>query len=168
VLDADPTSPGFNCYVSLADAATMVGEELHFTNWEGATDPTREKALMTATRLLDQYVDWYGVVASANQPLAWPRKQVTRADREQGTYFDSSTIPDVIKYATVRYAEALLAEDLAADQASGLSGLSVAGIELRFNRLDRKDPVPPLVRQAVGPYGTILHGRSSTAQLVRR
>ncbi len=166
-LISDPTNAGFNCYVSYADAVAIAGDFLYAENWTAATQATREKALMLATASLDRYFVWTGEAAVNTQPLDWPRLYVQVADRYSGTYFASNTVPDIIKRATVEYAETLLGENLALDAAGGLDSLKVGPIELDFNAMDRKEPVPPSVRQLLKPYGAYSAGKAATLTLAR-
>jgi hypothetical protein len=68
-----------NSYASLAEANAYMAEKLDSDVWGAASDPRKEQALITATRLLDTYT-WTGTAISESQPLAFPRS---------GEYFDT-------------------------------------------------------------------------------
>jgi len=167
-LDATASSPTFNCYVSREDANTIVDDGLYFDSWLNASTVDQERALMFATRLLDEFVQWNGAPVLSTQPLGWPRNYVQRPNRPPGTYFDGADVPDEIKYLTVQYAEALLAEDLFKDNEVGLTSLSVGSIALAFNKRDRKKAMPESLRVMASQFGTVRVGGGSVATLIRR
>lgn len=165
---SDPTSPDFNCYVSLADAEVFIINALYASNWALADGTRKEKALLTATSMLDRHVRWFGMVAVATQNLEWPRLYVNINGRPAGTYFPSDSVPDIIQLAVTEYAEVLLGENLVSDDdKAGLSSIGVGPIALGFNRSDRKEPVPSVVRKLVEPYGIVSTGSSRMVGLTR-
>ena len=166
-IDADPVSPTFNCYVSLADAIIIVDGMLNTAAWDAATTADKNRALLMATSLIDTHVDWYGLVTETDQLLEWPRSTVQIKGRPLGTYFPSDEIPDFLKEATSDFASRLLVEDRTVDQETGLSGIKVSNISVQFNRRDRKDVMPDSVKIRIKPYGTIINATSSTVRLVR-
>ena len=167
-LISDHTDPAFNCYVSHADAIVFIGNMVRAPNWKAAGDTEQQRALITATNLIDQYSTFYGFVVDVEQPLAWPRSEVQRMDRELGIYYPADAIPDIIQYAVVLYAEALLGEDLTADQETGLSALRVGPISLNFNKIDRKDVMPENVKLLLNDFAKVRTGKNSVVPVVRR
>ena len=89
-IDADPASASANSYCTLDEADTYHAGSLHNSDWINANEETRKQALVVATRMLDNYVKWHGNVAGNDQPLAWPRSEVQRYDREIGLYYDNA------------------------------------------------------------------------------
>ena len=63
---------GTNSYVTVAEADSYFAERLHSETWSGASPTDKEKALITATGLLDQK-PWVGEAEDELQPLAFPR-----------------------------------------------------------------------------------------------
>lgn len=166
-VDADPTSSGFNSYLSVEEADALADAELHTDNWSCALSPTAKgQALVMCTGLLDTYVEWFGVATESNQNLGWPRRHVRVPNRALNEYFDATVVPDLIKLATFRYASVLVAENILADQETGLTGLGVGSINLRFSRIDRKAPVPRIVRDMLRDVGYVRVG-TGYAKLVR-
>lgn len=166
---SDPDQAGFNAYVSVAEADVFASEDLFFTNWASADNATKEVAITTATRLLDQYVEWDGSVAASDQELAWPRQFVREFNRPADEYLPSDVIPDPIKYLTARYAESLLSgEDPTADKETGIASVGVGSVSVVFNKLDRKQPVPSFIRVLAGHYGTVRSGSTRTVEVTRR
>ena len=168
MIVSDPTNPDYNCHLSYDEATVFIGNMLHASNWKAASATEHKRALITATLLLDRYVDWTGYVTDNDQTPPWPRKEVQQRDREYGTYFDDTAVPDIIKLATTEYAEALLGEDLTEDQETGIASLRVDTIALTFNKLDRKDVMPDHVKLICNQYGTVNTGKSGTVKVVRR
>jgi len=166
-IDADPSSPGFNCYVSVAEADVLAESELHTEKWDCTVDPAvKEQALLMCTGLLDTYIRWKGDASEAAQNLGWPRRNVRVPQRPVGEYYAADTVPEIVKLATLRYANVLLTENILQDQETGLTGLGVGSIRLQFSRLDRKDPVPRIVRDMLVDIGTSRVG-SGFAKVVR-
>lgn len=67
--------------------------------WTAATDDTKAKALISATRWLNG-LRWLGAPADSSQTLAWPRTGISGVD--------STTIPTNVAYATFEIAAALV------------------------------------------------------------
>ena len=61
-----------NSYVSLETADYYFDERLNSGRWEAAEQTDKEKALITASRKLDN-LNFIGVKKSAEQPMAFPR-----------------------------------------------------------------------------------------------
>jgi hypothetical protein len=112
-LDATVGGPLSNAYLTVADASTLLSGHLGAGVWyEPLSDSEvltftaqREAALMSATRLIDGSVRWYGIPTYPDQALAWP--QTGQVDRYQRC-IPSTTIPRDIQEATALYAVALL------------------------------------------------------------
>lgn len=95
-----------NSYVTVAEADTYFDERLHpsIATWTGEDTDDKERALITATRRLDQE-DWQGVRVDTAQALDWPRYWATDEDGEE---YESDTIPQPVKDATCELALRLL------------------------------------------------------------
>jgi hypothetical protein len=155
VIISNPATAGFNSYVGLDEAGSILGNRLNKPNWATAGETQQKRSILVATSTLDEYVDWKGYVTVLTQELSWPRKQVQRRDRGAGVYWDSAIIPDWLKLATAELAEDLLGSDLLADQETGLSALSVGPISLTFDQTDRKNPIPDMIARIVSHYGDV-------------
>jgi len=114
VLDATVSGASANTYVTLAQADAYFDERLDSTDWTGATDNNKGKALVQAARRLDQ-IRWVSIKADADQKLQWPR---SAAVDEDGNTVDSDEIPQCIKDAQCEMALFMLDSDLLSD--SGL------------------------------------------------
>lgn len=87
-LDATPGGVTADTYIDLADADAYFEGRFGAEDWEGLSDPDKEKALRQATRHLDRQ-SYRGVKASAVQALQFPRD-----------IQDDSEIPAAVREAT--------------------------------------------------------------------
>ena len=64
---------GYNSFVTITEAEGYFYDRLNQASWDSATDETVERALVTATGILDN-LDWGGTaVPTTLYPLSWPR-----------------------------------------------------------------------------------------------
>jgi len=137
-------------------------------NWLAETEEDdKARALITATRLLDQMVDWDGDVASETQALSWPRYGLVDAN---GIEIAGDELPDELKWAICEFAETLLVSDRTADLATqGISALSVGSVSIDF--MSGQPPVravlPDIVWDYVSRWGTRRDISSGSATIVR-
>lgn len=92
-----------NSYLSVAAANDIANTMVSTLGWDTATNDNKGRALITATRYLDQ-LKWIGTRATDSQALAWPRKDVSCGDKA----YDDDEVPPEIGYATFDLADALL------------------------------------------------------------
>lgn len=111
-----PTSSA-NCYVTQAEANSYFQGAIHGDAWDAASNEDKDRALVTATRMLDR-LRWTGSRASTSQDLAFPRSGVS--DR-YGVAIASTVIPTDLKEAVYELAASLI------DNSAGASGGSGAG-----------------------------------------
>ncbi len=172
---ATPGAANANSYVSKAEASAVGGyweTRLFKTNWTSATDADKKVALVWATRLLDDWVDWVGskVDDRDEQALRWPRYGATDVD---GDSFESDEIPPFLKDATAELAGHLLGLDsdpTAPPDTQGFSKLKVGSLELEVDKRDRDEYtlIPDSVVAIIEPYGRIRsRGGPSVANVVR-
>jgi hypothetical protein len=108
-----------NSYLSVAAADDLANLYLGTLNWATATTDNKGRALIMATRYLDE-LQYVGSKASTTQALLWPR-----SDAECGDWsFTSSEIPQPIKQAAFDLAEYLLGDS------NVLSGTGAGSSEL--------------------------------------
>ena len=103
-VTATPGAANANSYISVATADDLANVYLGTLAWSSASADNKGRALIMATRYLDE-LEWIGSRASSTQALAWPR---TDAVCGEWTFTDAE-IPQPIKQATFDLAEALLA-----------------------------------------------------------
>src|SRR5687767_14396256 len=95
-LTYTPGGASDNSYATRAEADSYFADHLYATDWTGATNATKEAALVTATRRIDEE-SFLGIKTSSGQALKWPRTDVYDEDGES---FNSATIPARVKEAT--------------------------------------------------------------------
>jgi hypothetical protein len=148
----DPTIGGVNAntYCTLLEANAYHDAHEYESVWTAAaSDDRRNRALVHATRLLDQHVDWDGTPATFTQRLCWPRWGLT--DRV-GDNIGMNEIPEDLKFATAELARQLLAKDVTADsdiETQGITGVSVGPVSLQFGGKYGMPPAPRVVPDAV-------------------
>lgn len=134
-VDAVPSSPTFNCFVSLDDATDYMYTRLYTSTWHTADLEERTAALLWATKLLDT-LSWKGTRTETDQNLSWPRDGVTLEDGLDE--LDSTTVPQQIKDATAQLALELLSSDTTAPTGTeGLSRIRVDVIDIQIKSSDR-------------------------------
>lgn len=165
-LIATPGAANANSYATLAEAAAYHAQTLNASAWTDATDATREIALQWATRILDEQVEWFGEIVSADQSLRWPRFDVFSRD---GIALDSDSIPTFLKNATAELAKQLIASDRTAEPSSlGIAELQVDVVKIVFDKSESKAVLSPSVYNMIKAYGTANDGSGfSTAKLIR-
>lgn len=110
-----------NSYISVADATTYFDERLHpqTSLWTSASTDDKERALITATRRLDDE-DWQGIRTTTAQALDWPRYW---ANDEDGEEYDEDSIPTIVQHATCELALRLLIDNAASQDTLADTGL---------------------------------------------
>lgn len=100
-----------NTYVSVADADDIHRQRLHSEVWLEDYDlPTKQKALVQATFVLDQ-LRWKGNEANPQtQALRWPRVDVEYVERTYTLADDA--LPEWLEYVTAVLAFRLVETDL--------------------------------------------------------
>jgi hypothetical protein len=123
-----------NSYLTVAAASDLADDYLGTLAWTTATTDNRGRALIMATRYLDQ-LEWLGSRASSTQALAWPR-----SGAECGEWsFEDDEIPAPVRQAAFDLAEALLgAPALLRGQGGGNAELipGIPNASLRSARVD--------------------------------
>ncbi len=162
------TTPGAsdaNSYCSRAEATTYHEAHLYGSVWTSASDVNKDAALVWATRLLDEQIEWSGYAKSNEQALRWPRDGVL--DRDGRFYFANTIIPPFLKNATAELARHLLAGDRTQERSIGIQEVTADTVSVTFDKHDEKPFLPPSVASMVAPYGTIKGHTGGTAKLVR-
>lgn len=108
-----------NSYLTVAAADTLANLYLGTLNWASASTDNKGRALIMATRYLDE-LSYVGSKASSTQALLWPRTEAECGDWS----YTSSEIPQPIKQATFDLAEYLLGDS------NVLSGTGAGSSEL--------------------------------------
>jgi hypothetical protein len=169
-----------NSYLTVAQADDLADDYLGTLKWSSATTDNKGRALIMATRYLDQ-LSWIGTRASTTQALAWPR-----TDAACGEWSYSSTvIPDPIRQGCFDLAEALLTTPTLLSTAGpgnaelipGIPNASLKSARVDVIAVDFKDGavpssrnalnVVPSLRQTLGCLCTSLPVGTGTVRVVR-
>jgi len=152
-----------NAYCTIDEADEYHEERLHNEAWINETSlETKEKALVWATRVLDEEVEWKGVIYASGQALRWPRYGVYTRD---GVEIGQNVIPTWLKNATAELAMYLIESDRTTDSGSlGYSNIKVGPIELDIDKQWQSNVLPKSVWNMIKYYGAKV---SSRKQLVR-
>lgn len=157
-FDATIGGTAATSYASLEDAQSYIDTLVPSTladPWNDGGEEEQQKALMSATRLLDTWFDWNGFVASSGQRLLWPRSGVI--DRN-GYLVASDEIPQGIVDATTELARQLLAGDRISDselESNQLKALKAGPVELEFTGNVVAKPIPDAVMVMASFYGVL-------------
>jgi hypothetical protein len=152
VIVATSGSVTANSYATIAEADLYFETHPYSSVWDDASDDEKCRALVTATRLLDTWYEWNGIVSSSTQALLWPRQD---AYGPNGYLHLSNEIPERIVQATAELAKALLVSDRTADsdlQTQGITSLRAGSVALTFQNAMAK-PIPDAVDALVSVYG---------------
>lgn len=185
-LDATIGGTAANSYATVEQATSYIDTLVPSTMqdvWLDSSEEDQARALIMATRLLDQWFDWYGAISNLHQSLLWPRLGVMRpgvSERQVsagatnpwhtpfGTLFQSNELPPQLVEATAELARQLLAGDRTADsdiETQGVSNLKVASIELAFRAGVIAKVIPDSVLTFVNGIG-VQKGRSGSSGAV--
>lgn len=148
-----------NCYCTVAEADTYHDNMLYGTAWTDEDDDDKKiQALIWATRLLDEQVDWDGDKASTTQVLRWPRYNVYDRD---GYVFSNTIIPQWLKNATAEFARHLLLKDRLQtmdDNVAGLTSVTAGPVSVDFDSMDRIELFPPSVLSIIKDFARMSSG----------
>lgn len=157
-LVADVGGSTSNSYVTVAEADAFFDERLNVTAWTGADADDQARALISATRRIDQEqfrgspVKALGdrAVSGGTQALKWPRYN---APADDGWHYDQAVIPERVKRATMRLALALLSGDFESVD-TGLEGfdeVQVDVIKVKPSKTQKAGALPADVRRELRP-----------------
>ncbi len=144
-----------NSFSTAAEGTTFFSERpsTYIAEWTNATSDNKEAALIWATRLIDEQVNWYGAKAKQDQALRWPRYGVVDRD---GYLYNSNVVPPFLKHATCEMALALLKEDRTADAIYGFTSIDVGSIQIAIDKYNYQPILSDAVRSILRPYGSFV------------
>jgi len=168
-INAQAGSNTANSYATLDEAIAYMDTRLHKTSWQAAGTEDKKRALVWATRLLDDQVAWKGIKASNTQSLRWPREYCPERDSTSGggyenfdsgagnptEYLDGTEIPTFLINATVEFAMFLLAEDRTLETNRDLMGfkrMRVDVIEMEVDPWTKRPLLPASVWNIIKWY----------------
>lgn len=123
-----------NSYITVARGTTISEDTIGTFAWTTATTDNRERALITATRYLEQ-LQWIGTRATTTQSLSFPRDGLTCGEK----VYSDTIIPPEVEIGCFDLAEAFLDNANLLGATSKSNGELIPGIpnaSLRSARLD--------------------------------
>jgi len=127
VIDATSAGSSSNSYGTLAEAETYFESRLNIAEWTAATDDYKNRALVTATRIIDQNI-FLGYRYTTTQALKFPRSGIPDYD---SISFTDGVVPEQIKEAQFEIALAALTSDLT--ESGSYGSVTVSGISFDDN-----------------------------------
>ncbi|MFW6084875.1 MAG: DnaT-like ssDNA-binding protein [Gemmatimonadota bacterium] len=171
-IDATVGGESANSYVTLEEANAYFDDRLNAAAWDDASEENRTRALLQATRRLEQE-EYEGEpvdppvdadVVGSRQALKWPRHAT---DDDAGWTFDEEAVPEIVRRAQMELALAYLAADSDRDADTGLEGfaqVAVGPIEVTPRHAHRAGTLPENVRRILRP---VLRTSRGTVRLRR-
>jgi hypothetical protein len=167
-LDATVKGAAANSYLTETVATTyLTGNRLYTTEWSAATTGDREKALIWATKLLDECFEWEGSPTSIEQALRWPRVGVTNRD---GQWEDQDAIPTVIQNVVAEFAHELVKRDRLTEPEMlglGLDQVSVGPVSASINPAMVLPLIPRHIAIMLTGYGEPIGGVTGSTREIR-
>lgn len=141
---------GINSYVTLLEADEYFMTRIDSDAWSTAVPEDKNKAIVTATNMVDEEFTFIGSAVSADQLLAWPRKAITYFDSKLGNLvvIEEGSYPNQLKRAVFELTLHLLVnEDLLSVSEQTFERIKVGPIEIEDSASDYKKPprIPPVV-----------------------
>lgn len=156
-----------NSYATVAEGNTYHEAHLYASTWNPAIDAKKAQALVWATRLLDEHIDWDGEKATTTQALRWPRTGMEDLD---GIDVDDDVIPQKVKDATAELARLLIAADLTTEASeSSIAKLKVGAIEIEYGSPEMavSETIPDAVFFMLRQWGVVRKRGSGAIPLYR-
>ena len=151
-LITTPGAANANSYCSIAEADDYFDTHLYGGTWSDADNETQARALLIATRLLDEHMNWNGFKFTALQSLRFPQSGLVDRD---GFVVDHLTIPKALINATAEFAKCLIDEDRTAEpDTKGFSRMRAGDLELYIDKIDQKKVIPDSVISLISFLGT--------------
>jgi len=163
IIIATPKGTTSNSYCDL-DYADAYHEAFSYPEaWEDAGEDDKNRALVTATRLLDTWFEWFGEVTTLTQALLWPRRGVLKPGISEtqpvslaandwhepfGVLLDQDVVPIIIQNATSEMARTLLEGNRNSDsdiETQGIEFIKAGPVELKFKGGVTAKPIPDSV-----------------------
>jgi hypothetical protein len=170
VIDATVGGANANAFLTLAEADAINETHPYSAAWAALSDDMRTRCIITATRLLNDRVSWFGTATDETQRLTLPRSGLY----DRNLYaIDDDVIHDDLKWITAEFARALAEYDYTADNAAGrdaLKRVEVGAVKVEYaDDAGRRAAVfmTASLIQALAPYGTVASSHPSVAWLIR-
>lgn len=152
------TTPGAadaNSYASEADLDSWIAQRIrNSATVTAATSDTKRRALVNATRLFDECIEWDGDPAAPTvQALQFPRINL---EDDKGNELPTTSIPTRLKNATCEFACYLIDADRTAEnQTAGIDRIKAGPVEIEFSTTNApsRKVIPDAAFQMIAIWG---------------
>lgn len=147
-VDTEIGGASSNSYITVAEANTYHEKHTQTSTWDNASTLMKESAVVMATRVLDERVDWKGAKKTQAQALFFPAYCLV--DR-YGYSILSTIIPTYVKDGTAELSRYLIDIDITSE--NNLDFVKMSNVEFRFNKVQHNESLlPSSVMQIVKFY----------------
>lgn len=92
-----------NAFITLAEAETYMEARLNASTWDDASDDSKNRAIVEATRELS-HKTYCGERVTSTQALSWPRQNAPDPDSPFADHYSTTVVPQRVKDATAELA----------------------------------------------------------------
>lgn len=152
-LDATIGGASANSYATVAEADTYFDERMGTADWDGASADDKARALIMATRRIDQE-SFEGVKADIDpedQALEWPREGAAGPD---GHVWDHDEMPPRIQQATYELALVILGDNGFLDDTGleAFESVQVGPLQVTPRHQQKGGELPETVKRLLDPF----------------
>jgi hypothetical protein len=169
VLNATAGASNANAYCSLAEATLYNDNHIGGAAWALAAPDQQTRAILTATRLIDEHYAFAGLATTFTQALKWPRSGLLDV---KGAPIPYTEVPTKVKEATAEFARQLLSGDRTVDDDVAMSGITsfeaTGAIKVTFKDGIQSKVIPDAVSRMLAPWGAKTSGPSTGRDLIRQ
>jgi len=135
-----------NSYITVSRGTAISEDTIGTFSWTTATTDNRERALITATRYLEQ-LHWLGTRTTTTQVLSFPREGLVCGEKNYG----NNVIPVEVEIGCFDLAEAFLDNPAILGGPSKLNGELIPGIPNASLRSARADVIAVEFKDTLAP-----------------
>lgn len=148
ILDATVGSPQANSYVTMGEATDYFGSFIGRDWFNELSLYDRSRVLISSSRLLDMYTEWYGTKTTSDQALGWPRNNVQDVD--------NNVIPQKVKYAVYELAQKIHEQGGFLEFSTPeLSSAKIGPISIELAKSSTELGIPKYIRELVRWLGEV-------------
>lgn len=147
-----------NSYVTVVEADAYFGDSFGKGLWATASQTDREALIITASRMLDQYILWIGEKTSEDQGMEWPRK---------GTKYADDIIPSKVKYATYELAYYILENNGVSFANQSIESVKVGPVAVEFLPNSVDAGIPSFIENLIADLGSSIIVGNKTVRMAR-
>lgn len=154
---ADVGSPDANSYATVAEADAYFADAFGRPLWAPLDEDVKSSLVITASRTLDQYIQWIGQKADPDQSMWWP-------------IHGEDVIPIKVKYAVYELAYYMLENNGLSFSEQTVDSVKVGPVAVDFSDGSVDAGIPSFIESLIGDLGSpVLIGTQQVrmARLVR-